>query len=238
MKLAREPFVPQYVFNTTVQQPDTAGRLDVTTLAWDSIIEKGKRFKVAAIADEHVAEFLKGESERGQTSVQLSKMADSMRSKSLVKAWAASCQYGKLRGDKKQQQKERSTGGMGIRRSKLATHTSIKKGCQYRFTVKVYVKRPGIAIIKFPDTEHKAGGLCHSMQHVNEDLQPVHAGCTTHVGHTAEVRECIRGHIKSGRKPAAVLAGAFPLLLNACHPLPASHLHFEVVQQATWSCCI
>jgi hypothetical protein len=100
--------VPHYVLASRIQRPD--GRLalnseyvlekqfDVTDLERQIIVEKGKRYNIAAIPNEKDWEsmFLRGEGARGETVVSSWSKGRSLASSVLDKV--GRCKYGKLIG--------------------------------------------------------------------------------------------------------------------------------------------
>jgi hypothetical protein len=208
--------VPRYLSELSLQKPPT-GVFNVDDLEWTPV--KYKYMSAAAVIPaERIDDFIEGESRRGRTRVLYQESHGGANAKLLTDK-RATCIYGH---ERRKEAQLKSAGDVSAtkssqRRSAVAMHESIKKGCNYTFFVKEYAGNRGCLYITFPFDEDLGKWKC---EHVDGDGNNPHQDCLEHVQHTQLVKQKVISMLNMRAGMALIKSGARMLSPCACCKCP------------------
>jgi hypothetical protein len=199
--------VPKYVRTVPLQVPDKQ-YFDAMDLQWVTVVDRKQHFKVSAIPMQRLDDFVRGEAERGETSVYCRDKGH--KTGGVLTSKVGDCIYGRLKGVRgHKQEKTLAQAGEGDRRSKIVHGEGIKMNCAYGFTVKEFTARSNVAFIKFPCTEDgMQGDMCKSMRHENAEGAPAHDGLVDHVHYTEAAKKIVLDRLDASCSVKVTLDGA------------------------------
>jgi hypothetical protein len=205
--------LPKYVSGLPLQQLP-CGCFSALDLTWHHITERSASSLVAAIPKARLDDFVAGEEERGNSTVNMWVMRQ--KSGGVLMNKRAECFYA---APKHASQKDRklqlpsdkplpTVPGKEARRGSLQKGTSAKRDCGYQFYAKEYSKRPGTVIVKFHCEAEDSVQSCSTMQHCTTAGLAAHAGELVHdLQYTQEIRQIVVSKLKAHVMPKVIRQG-------------------------------